>query len=176
LKEVDLALQSYHSIPPSVTNPLSFTTIRAAIPPTNMKIQANPAGLIEQLWLLAAQPDDYFQDDAQKKEFQRLSRDAFTAMEEPFETMQRLVYGVSIGTHIHDSFLIKTESLYHSLQHESAKNEMSSAHSSPMTKSISMTCHKLRTFKVAFLNLSWTTFAVREWHERLNKAAMKLHS
>jgi hypothetical protein len=66
-----------------------------------MKIQANPAGLIEQLWLLAAQPDTYFQDDAQKKEFQRLSRDAFTAIEEPFETMQRLVYGVSIRTNPH---------------------------------------------------------------------------
>jgi hypothetical protein len=61
-----------------------------------MKIQANPAGLIEQLWLLATQPDTYFQDDAQKKEFQRLSQDALAAMEEPFETMQRLAVGVSV--------------------------------------------------------------------------------
>jgi hypothetical protein len=73
-----------------------FDCNKVAISPTNMKIQANPAGLIEQLWLLAAQPDTYFQDDAQKKEFQRLSQDAFTAIEEPFETMQRLAVGVSV--------------------------------------------------------------------------------
>lgn len=60
-----------------------------------MTSQANPQALIEQLQLLSADPSSYFQDDAQKRDFQKLARKAATAVEEPFETMQRLVYGVS---------------------------------------------------------------------------------
>jgi hypothetical protein len=60
-----------------------------------MTSQANPQALIEQLQLLSADPSSYFQDDAQKRDFQKLARQAATAVEEPFETMQRLVYGVS---------------------------------------------------------------------------------
>jgi hypothetical protein len=60
-----------------------------------MTSQANPQALIEQLRLLTADPSSYFQDEAQKRDFQKLARQARTAVEEPFETMQRLVYGVS---------------------------------------------------------------------------------
>lgn len=59
-----------------------------------MTATANPTILLEQLKLLISDPQAYFTDDKQKKEIQRLSRDAATAIEEPFETMQRLVYGV----------------------------------------------------------------------------------
>ncbi|KAF9695382.1 hypothetical protein EKO04_006678 [Ascochyta lentis] len=58
-----------------------------------MTSQANPQALIEQLRLLTADPAAYFQDDVQKRDFQKLARQAATAVEEPFETMQRLVYG-----------------------------------------------------------------------------------
>ncbi|KAF3041097.1 hypothetical protein E8E12_005846 [Didymella heteroderae] len=58
-----------------------------------MTSQANPRALIEQLQLLTANPSSYFQDEAQKRDFQKLARQAGTAVEEPFETMQRLVYG-----------------------------------------------------------------------------------
>lgn len=60
-----------------------------------MTLQANPQVLIEQLRLLTADPSSYFQDEAQKRNFQKLARQAGAAVEEPFETMQRLVYGVS---------------------------------------------------------------------------------
>lgn len=60
-----------------------------------MTSQATPQALIEQLQLLIADPGSYFQDDAQKRDFQKLARQAAAAVEEPFETMQRLVYGVS---------------------------------------------------------------------------------
>lgn len=60
-----------------------------------MTLQANPQALIEQLRLLTADPSSYFQSEAQKRDFQKLTRQAGTAVEEPFETMQRLVYGVS---------------------------------------------------------------------------------
>jgi hypothetical protein len=60
-----------------------------------MTSQANPKALIEQLRLLTADPSFYFQDEAQKRDFQKLTRQAGAAVEEPFETMQRLVYGVS---------------------------------------------------------------------------------
>ena len=60
-----------------------------------MTSQANPHALIEQLQLLNADPSSYFQSDGQKREFQKLTRRATTAVEEPFETIQRLVYGVS---------------------------------------------------------------------------------
>lgn len=60
-----------------------------------MASQANPQELIAQLRLLTADPGSYFQDEAQKRYFQKLARQAGTAVEEPFETMQRLVYGVS---------------------------------------------------------------------------------
>jgi len=62
---------------------------------SQMALQANPQDLIAQLRLLTADPGSYFQDEAQKRDFQRLARQAGTAVEEPFETMQRLVYGVS---------------------------------------------------------------------------------
>ncbi|KAF3010834.1 hypothetical protein E8E13_008765 [Curvularia kusanoi] len=58
-----------------------------------MLLQANPQALIEQLQLLTADPGSYFQDEAQKRDFQKLVRQAESAVEEPFETMQRLVYG-----------------------------------------------------------------------------------
>ncbi|UPX16343.1 uncharacterized protein EKO05_0006751 [Ascochyta rabiei] len=58
-----------------------------------MTSQANPQALIEQLRLLTADPSAYFQEDAQQRQFQKLARQAATAVEEPFETMQRLVYG-----------------------------------------------------------------------------------
>lgn len=57
--------------------------------------QANPQALIDQLRLLTVDPSSYFQNDAQKRDFQKLARRAATAVEEPFETMLRLVYGVS---------------------------------------------------------------------------------
>lgn len=60
-----------------------------------MTLRPDPKVLLEQLRLLAADPGSYFQDDGQKREFQKLARQAGTAVEEPFETMQRLVYGVS---------------------------------------------------------------------------------
>jgi hypothetical protein len=60
-----------------------------------MTFQANPQALIEQLRLLTADPSSYFQDEAQKRDFQKLARQAGAKVEEPFETMQRLVYGVS---------------------------------------------------------------------------------
>ena len=60
-----------------------------------MTSQANPQALIEQLRLLNADPSSYFENDAQKCEFQKFARQAATEVEEPFETMQRLVYGVS---------------------------------------------------------------------------------
>ncbi len=60
-----------------------------------MTSQSNPQVLIEQLQLLTADPGSYFQSDAQKRDFQKLARQAAAAVEEPFETMQRLVYGVS---------------------------------------------------------------------------------
>jgi hypothetical protein len=66
---------------------------------SKMTLQANPQALIEQLQLLTADPSSYFQDEAQKRAFHRLARQAATAVEEPFETMQRLVYSVSdVGT------------------------------------------------------------------------------
>ncbi|KAJ4376692.1 hypothetical protein N0V86_006808 [Didymella sp. IMI 355093] len=58
-----------------------------------MTSQANPKALIEQLRLLTADPSSYFQDETQKRDFQKLIRQAGAAVEEPFETMQRLVYG-----------------------------------------------------------------------------------
>lgn len=60
-----------------------------------MTSQASPRALVEQLQLLVADPGSYFEDDAQKREFQKLARQAGAAVEGPFETMQRLVYGVS---------------------------------------------------------------------------------
>lgn len=60
-----------------------------------MTLQANPQALLEQLRLLTADPSSYFEDEAQKRDFQKLARQAGTAVEEPFETMQRLVHGVS---------------------------------------------------------------------------------
>lgn len=60
-----------------------------------MTFQANPQALIEQLQLLTTDPSSYFQDDVQKRAFQKLARQAATAVEDPLETMQRLVYGVS---------------------------------------------------------------------------------
>jgi hypothetical protein len=63
-----------------------------------MTTEANPAVLLEQLKLLVADPLGYFQDDSLKSDIQRLSRDASRATEEPFETMQRLVYGVNVST------------------------------------------------------------------------------
>ena len=62
---------------------------------SQMVLQANPQDLIAQLRLLTADPGSYFENEAQKRDFQRLARQAGTAVEEPFETMQRLVYGVS---------------------------------------------------------------------------------
>lgn len=41
---------------------------------------------------MIADPGSYFQDDVQKRDFQKLARQAGAAVEEPFETMQRLVY------------------------------------------------------------------------------------
>ena len=67
-----------------------------------MTLQANPQALIEQLRFLNADPSSYFQDEAQKRDFQKLARQAGTAVEEPFETMQRLVYGVS-GSQRHET-------------------------------------------------------------------------
>ncbi|CAN9271529.1 unnamed protein product [Alternaria alternata] len=58
-----------------------------------MTSQADPQALIEQLQLLNADPSAYFKNDAQKRDFQKSVRQAETAVEEPFETMQRLVYG-----------------------------------------------------------------------------------
>ncbi|KAJ4337248.1 hypothetical protein N0V95_008385 [Ascochyta clinopodiicola] len=58
-----------------------------------MTSQANPRALIEQLRFLTADPGAYFQDDAQKSDFQKLARQAVAVVEEPLETMQRLVYG-----------------------------------------------------------------------------------
>jgi hypothetical protein len=62
---------------------------------SKMTSQADPQALIEQLQLLNADPSAYFKNDAQKRDFQKSVRQAETAVEEPFETMQRLVYGVS---------------------------------------------------------------------------------
>jgi hypothetical protein len=62
---------------------------------SKMTSQANPQALIEQLRLLNADPSSYFENDAQKRDFQKFVRQVGTAVEEPFETMQRLVYGVS---------------------------------------------------------------------------------
>lgn len=59
-----------------------------------MSTQANPAILLEQLELLVKDPVHYFQDGSLKNDIQRLSREASKATEEPFETLQRLVYGV----------------------------------------------------------------------------------
>lgn len=63
-----------------------------------MTLQADPKALIEQLQLLNADSGSgsYFQSEAQKQEFQKLALKAARAVEEPFETMQRLVYGVSV--------------------------------------------------------------------------------
>lgn len=60
-----------------------------------MTPQANPGLLIEQLRLLVAEPGSYFEDEAQKSDFQKLARQAGAAVEEPFETMQRLVFSVN---------------------------------------------------------------------------------
>ncbi|KAG9189096.1 hypothetical protein G6011_05964 [Alternaria panax] len=60
---------------------------------SKMMSQANPEALIEQLRLLNADPSSYFENNQQKRDFQKLVRQAGTAVEEPFETMQRLVYG-----------------------------------------------------------------------------------
>ncbi|PSN65247.1 putative sterigmatocystin 8-O-methyltransferase precursor [Corynespora cassiicola Philippines] len=54
---------------------------------------ADPQALIEQLRVLTSTPGAYFESEAQKREFQSLIRGATAAVEEPFETMQRLVYG-----------------------------------------------------------------------------------
>ena len=59
---------------------------------------ADPHALIEQLRVLTSTPSAYFESEAQKREFQSLIRGATAAIEEPFETMQRLVYGVSLVT------------------------------------------------------------------------------
>ncbi|KAH6644812.1 putative sterigmatocystin 8-O-methyltransferase precursor [Boeremia exigua] len=58
-----------------------------------MTSQPDPYALLAQLQLLAADPKSFFADDAQKRAFQTLARQAAAAVEEPFETMQRLVYG-----------------------------------------------------------------------------------
>lgn len=60
-----------------------------------MAPHASPSTLLAQLRLLAADPGSYFDDAAQRQEFQDLARQAAMAVEEPRETMHRLVYGVS---------------------------------------------------------------------------------
>ena len=57
---------------------------------------SNPQALIELLKLLAANPKTYFQNNASKAEFKSAAHEATIAVEEPFETLQRIAYGVSI--------------------------------------------------------------------------------
>ncbi|KAF1348231.1 hypothetical protein EJ07DRAFT_185140 [Lizonia empirigonia] len=58
-----------------------------------MAPHASPSTLLAQLRLLAADPGSYFDDGAQRREFQALARQAARAVEEPRESMHRLVYG-----------------------------------------------------------------------------------
>lgn len=55
---------------------------------------ADPKTLLEQLRLLVDHPDAFQVDEAQKQELLKLSRQAASALESPFETLQRLVYSV----------------------------------------------------------------------------------
>ncbi len=56
----------------------------------------NPQALFEQLELVLANPKSYFHDAEARAKFQLLARKARTATEEPFETLQRIVYYVSL--------------------------------------------------------------------------------
>lgn len=50
--------------------------------------------LMDQLTLLIDSPDTYPGNEEQKRQLLRLSRQATTSLESPFETLQRLVYSV----------------------------------------------------------------------------------
>jgi hypothetical protein len=56
------------------------------------KIEAQPAVLLDQLRALVANPEAFASD---RQEIIALARQAAVALEEPFETLQRLVYSVS---------------------------------------------------------------------------------
>lgn len=55
---------------------------------------ADPKTLLEQLKLFVKCPDAFQADETQRQELLKLSRQAASALESPFETLQRLVYSV----------------------------------------------------------------------------------
>lgn len=68
---------------------------------------ADPTILREQLRLFVENPDKFEVDEAQKQELLKLSRQAASVLESPFETLQRLVYSVRsciISSHLVPTF------------------------------------------------------------------------
>lgn len=55
---------------------------------------ADPKILLEQLRLFVDDPDAFQGDETQKQELLKLSRQAASTLESPFETLQRLIYSV----------------------------------------------------------------------------------